>query len=384
MIPDSRRRAGLVLLGLVVAAVGCRRTPPAPPAPPPPKVTVVHPVPQQVQPYREYTGYLDAVETVSIRSRVRGFLQKVHFKEGSVVKKGDLLYEIDPREFRAAVERAQADQSKAETQVELTRAEEDRARGLVQTRAITEEEFQTRVAARKSAEASVRQAKAAVRVSQLDLDFTRIEAPLAGRISRTLVTEGNLVGFNEPTLLTTIVSTGSLYVYFDAPERDMVEAERETLGGKAETPAETAATLRVELGVSTEDGYPHAGAIDFRENKVDIGTGTIRIRGKIEDPAPILYPGLYARVRVPKGPARAMVVIPEAALQTGQAGRFVLTVTADDTVEPRPVTVGPKVAGGLAIEAGLTPADRVIVVGMQKARPGGPVAPHAPEAAAKR
>lgn len=404
MIPATWTRLILVF-GLGLSALGCRREKPPPAAPPPPAVSVARPVPYAVQAYYEYNGNLDAIESVQITARVKGFLLDIHFREGAEVKQGDLLFKIDPRDHQATVKKAEADQLKAVAELKRARSDENRVKSLRGSGSVTEEEFAQRVAARETADAVVKQAEAAVEAAKLELSYTEIHSPIDGQISRTRVTRGNLVGQGDPTLLTTIVSMDPLYVYFDVPERDLVEYQRMLLkapptGGTPSAP--------VEVGVATEVGYPHKGLVDFRENRVDIGTGTVRIRGRIPNPrvppanARLLYPGLFARVRVPAGTPRPLPAIPEDALMTGQEGQFVYVLDGNNVVQKRTVTVGPQVfkaltiegepawtlvadGGGksqpvlsvVAIERGLTPEDRVVVNGLTKARPGAPVAPEA-------
>ncbi len=389
---------------------------------PPPVVTVAEPVLYPVQHYLEYNGFLDAVETVQIKARVKGFLKEIHFKEGDEVSKDDLLYKIDPREYEAGVAKSKADieKSKADilnskAQISLAESELERykraAAGGVASKS-DQDKAQAQLAASQAqldtATANVSAAEASLEMAKLDLEYTTIKAPISGRISRTQVTKGNLVGQNESTLLTTIVSMDPLYVYFDIPERDLVEYRKRFRpkgeDGRNATP--------VEVAVATEQGFPHVGAINFRENRVETGTGTIRIRGQIPNPhvhpgERVLYPGLYARVRIPIGDADPQPVIPEEALMTGQEGRFVYVLTPENMVEKRSVTVGPQVwalpppgatrgpswvlASGkpadktgpssipvqsiVAIEKGLKAGERIIVVGLQKARPGAPVTP---------
>jgi len=360
-------------LAFLIAPLGCQQARQTPPPPPPPEVTVANPVSREVQNFREFTGYLEAVETANIRARVRGFLQKVHFKEGSEVNRGDLLYEIDPREFEAAAAKSTADLSKANAELARAQADEDRGRVLVRTMAISEEEFQQRVATRKSAQASVSQAEAALRIAKLDLEFTKITAPISGRISRTQVTEGNLVGFNDPTLLTTIVRMDPIFVTFDVPEANAVEWERRSREEKL--PTATDRTIPLEIGVARETGFPHPGVIDFRENRVDTGSGTIRLRGVLDNKDRVLFPGLFARVRVPRGPLQKQLCIPEVALMADQAGRFIFVVAPDNTVRRQNVTVGGRIGDLTAIETGVNADDVVIINGLQKARPGGQVKP---------
>jgi len=404
---------------------GCKKNAATPPAMPPPKVTVARPVSQLVQAYHEYNGHLEAVESVEIRARVKGLLKEIHFVEGEEVEATAPLYKIDPREYLTAVARATADLAKATAEIDnwkaqiklaetelgrltrlpvgsVTQSEIDKARAMVE---VNVAQLAVAVASKESSAASLQTAT-------IQLGYTDIRAPIAGRISRTLVTKGNLVGQDQTTLLTTIVSVDPVYVYFDAPERDLSKYQRTF----REKDGQGEATL--EVGITNEVGYPHRGKIDFRENKVDPGTGTIRLRGRVPNPgtaaARQLYPGQYARVRVLGGAPEPRLVIPEEALMTGQEGRFVYVLGTGDVVEKRTVTVGARIwqalASGevgepawvlsnpnpsppanddakgpaplrlpvrsvMAIEKGLKPDDRIIVVGLQRARPGAPVAP---------
>lgn len=411
---------------LPIIGLGCQPTKAPPTAPPPPAVSVAHPGTAVVQNYHEYNGYLDAVEMVEVRARVKGYLDEVLFKEGDEIKAGDRLYVIDPREYASAVAksksdiaRAEADMANARAQIKLAQSEFDRIRKLSESGSISANELEraeATLSANKAqldvATANKGSAEAALRSSELQLSYTDIRAPISGRISRTLVTKGNLVGQTDSTLLTTIVSVEPLFVYFDVPERDLIEYQRSIKTDS--TVASSPTSARVEVGVATEIGYPHVGHIDFRENRVNTGTGTVRIRGRIPNPmvppnnARLLYPGLFSRVRVPAGPPQSRLVLPEDALMTGQEGRFVYVVGPDNVVAKRTVTVGPVVwrstsnsaeaaegwnlaaaksgADGkasppssarsvVAIESGLKESDRVIVNGLQRSRPGAPVSP---------
>jgi multidrug efflux system membrane fusion protein len=415
----TRQLAALFAPALILA--GCRPGTPQQSAPPPPTVTVARPATYPVQNYNLYNGYLDAVEMVEIRARVKGFMDEVLFKEGDEVAAGTPLYKIDPREYASAVAkskadiaRAVADQANAKAQVQLAEAELGRLRGLGANASRSEvDKAEATLAANKAqvdvATANKGSAEAALRTAELQLGYTDIKAPIAGRISRTLVTAGNLVGQTDATLLTTIVRLDPLYVYFDAPERDLVEYVQ---GVGALGTAQQAGTRALTVGVATEDSYPHAGEIDFRENRVDTGTGTVKLRGRLPNPKGgggerALYPGLFARVRVPVGPPADRPVIPEEALMTGQEGRFVYVIGPENKVLKRTVKVGTTVwrapppndkaprwqlttdkAGKdgkvpppgavrsvVAIEDGLKADDVVIVNGLQKARPGTPVTP---------
>lgn len=439
----ARGWSGCVWFVLAIGvAAGCGRAKPVPPAPPPPLVTVVQPVEYPVQKFQYYNGYFDAIESVEIRARVKGILTEIKFKEGEEVRgprpeegfEGTPLYAIDRREYETAVARAQAELERAKgeilnwkAQIKLAEAELERLKRAMGATSQTEldraqatlEIDQAQLAV---AEAEKDAAEAALRTARIQLGYTDIRAPIDGRINRTLVTRGNLVGQIEPTLLTTIVSVDELFVYFDAPERDLITYLREA--SRRQLPDPTSGQLEFAVGVETEVGYPHPGYIDFRENRVDPGTGTVRIRGRVKNPPVppynkrLLYPGLYARVRVPAGPAEKQLVLPEEALQSGQEGRFVYVVAPDGTVAKRVVTVGETVwrsppaeatsaarwtvlnprseaiaaagagAGSgpgdgahpppssfpllavVAIEKGLHPAEHVIINGVQRVRPG--------------
>ncbi len=406
------------LLALAVAGCQSERKPPG--APPPPVVTIIEPVETLVQDYYEYNGYLEAVESVQIQARVEGFLNEVRFTEGDEVKKDDPLYLIDPREFMSAVAKSKSDIAKAvadmenaKAQIALAEAELSRLK-QAGTGASSKSEIdkaEATLAANKAqlsvAIANKGSAEAAERTAQLKLSYTDIRSPINGRISRTLVTPGNLVGQKDATLLTTIVSLDPMYVYFDVPERDVVAYQR--LLQKADVKT---TSIPVEVAVGNEDGFPHIGTLDFQENRVETGTGTVRLRGVLKNP-PVpprnvraLYPGLYCRVRVPVGPPKKLLAIPEDALSTGQEGRFVFVIGPENMVQKRTVTVGSQVwrmnpddqAPGwtmtnpkpnpeskaptsapvrsvVAITDGLKAGDRIIAIGLLRARPGAPVAP---------
>lgn len=370
------RRLGLSSLFAVVAvglAVGCQGSKPPLKTPPPPKVTVALPIRMDVQKYGEYTGYLESVQRVEIVARVRGFLEKVLFQEGTEVEQGAPLYEIDPREYKAAVDRAEAELDRAKSDLRKATSEEERAYRLRKTSAISEEEYISRQVSREMAKAAVEQADAALERAKLDLSFTTIKAPISGRISRTLVTPGNLVGYNEPTLLTTIVSVDPIYVVFDVPERNVVEYDR--LARKKGLPRPSDGKIPVEVGVTTEEGYPHHGVIDFRENRIDIGTGTVRVRGRIPNTERMLSSGLFAHVRVPQDSPQSRLTLPEAAILSDQRGRYVWVVKPDNSVEYRAIKLGQRLDGRVAIEEGIAQEDWVIVNGVQRARPGAKVDP---------
>lgn len=370
MLPISCR-ARLFCIALVL--VGCQRQPNTSPKFVPPRVTVTYPVQKELVDYKNFTGRIEAMETVEVRTRVRGFLVRILFQEGSQVKKNELLYEIDPRTFEADVARAEAEVRRLAAELQLAISEADRATRLLKSGALTAEEHQQRITTRETTAAQLKQAEAVLANSQLELSFTNIYSPIDGRIGRTLVTVGNLVGYSEPTLLTTIVKLQPIYVYFEVPERDFLEYQtmmrEEGIGGATDR------TIPVYVGLDTEDGYPHQGVVDFRDSRVDSGTGTLEVRGELPNTNLMLIPGLYARVRVPIGRPRQHLLVPEEAVQVDQRGQYVLVVGADKRVEYRPVQTGATHDHLVVIEQGLKPGNQVVINGLQRARPGSTVEP---------
>jgi len=356
-------------LGIVIAVMGCQRSAQVN-KPLPPEVVVATPTVRSEPVYREYTGRLEAKELVQVRVRVRGTVERVAFEEGGWVQAGQLLYEIDPREYAAIVAQAQARVQQTRADFEQARREAERAEQL-RLRGpafISDEEYRAKITSRETKEAAWRQAEAELELAKLNLSFTRITAPISGRISRTLVTPGNLVGFQEPTLLTTIVRMDPLYVVFYIPERDwLVWREAYRTGGQSPPEAPLA------IALENETGYPHRGVIRFEDNRFDASTGTILLRGEIPNPQGRLLPGLFCRVQLPLRPAEPRVFVQEKALAADFQGRYVLIVNEEGQVAMRRVRVGTTRDGWALIEEGLQGTEQVIVEGQQFARPGFPV-----------
>lgn len=380
-------RACFFLLA-TAAFTGCRNAAGPPPAPPTPKVTVSQPITKSVTEYGEYTGNLEAVQRVEIRPRVKGRIDKVHFKEGTEIREGTLLYEIDPSEYevardqaKAALDRAVADKGRADAEQEKAQAALDRATRLRGGGGVSQEEYEQAVmmsktgrAATSQSVAAVEQAKQALAAAELNLKYTKIHAPISGRVSRTLVTEGNLVGYGgEPNLLTIMVDLDPIHVFFDVPEREAIRYEHRAKDQGL--PLWSSGKIPVEVAVETETGYPHAGVINFRDPKFEPGTGTIRLRGVLPNSDRKLSSGMFARVRFPLGPPKDRLMVPQGAVLSDQRGRYVLVVGADNVVEHRGVTLGPQHGSLVAVEQGLKADEWVVVNGVQKARPRAPVEP---------
>jgi RND family efflux transporter MFP subunit len=357
----------------------CRRAEPV--AAPPPKVTVSQPIVREVIEWDEYTGRLESTESVEVRARVNGYLQSVHFRDGQVVKKGDLLFIIDPRPYQAEVDRVTAELQLAQARLELAKSDYARAQKLLQFRAISEEEADTRAATERQAQQSVEAARANVKAAKLNLEFTRVTAPITGRISRKLVTEGNLIngGTAEATLLTTIVSMDPIYVYFEADERSYLKYAR--LSNNRKSPASRDTRNPVYLALADEKGFSRRGYVDFVDNRLDSKTGTMTGRAVFSNADLSLTPGLFGRVRLQGSSRYEAVLIPDEAIGSDQAQKFVLLLNGDNTVEHRAVQLGPVIHGFRVIREGLKADDWLVVSGMQRARPGLKVAPEKREAA---
>jgi RND family efflux transporter MFP subunit len=368
------------------SSLGCQREPPAVASLPPPQVSVAAPLEREVVDFDEYTGRMAAVEEVEVRARVRGYLIKVNFTEGAEVKQGDVLFEIDPRPFQAELDAAKG--QVAQWEAKLARAEADVVRNerLLPKGAASQKDLDTAIAERGEARAAIQSARAAVERAALDVEFTKVTAPISGRVSRAYVTKGNLVnaGGGETTLLTTIVAMDPIYVYFDVDERAALQyqqATREQAGGNNQPANVREAKIPVQLGLATEAGFSHEGVIDFIDNRVDPQTGTIRVRGVFANADRVFTPGLFARVRIPVGDKYQAVLVPDRAIGTDQGQKYLLAVNDKNVVEYRAVKLGRLHDGLRVIQEGVKPGEVVIVNGIQRARPGLTVTPERTEIA---
>jgi RND family efflux transporter MFP subunit len=381
------------LSGLLLLMTACNQQQPTAAPPPPPKVTVSQPINREVVEWEEYTGRLEAVESVEVRARVNGYLQSIHFKNGATVKQGDLLFVIDPRPYQAELERAKADLALANVKLERTGKDLGRAQLLVRSRAVSEEEVDTRVSDQRQAQESVQSARAMVNAAQLNVEFTQVRAPISGRISRNLVSVGNLIngGTTQSTLLTTIVSLDPIYCYFEADERSYLKGIRQLRNGDRTNGR--ASKQPVYVALADEENFPHQGSIDFLDNRLDQNTGTITARAVLPNPDLLLAPGLFARVRMPAGDKYKALMLPPEAVGSDLSQQFVFVVDAQNLAQYRKVTPGPIIDGLRVIRDGLQPDDWVIVKGVQRAKTGAKVdpikqdsagAPSSPPAAAER
>jgi multidrug efflux system membrane fusion protein len=336
---------------------------------------VSQPVLREVIEWDEYTGRLEAAQSVDVRARVSGYLQSVHFTDGASVEKGVLLFVIDPRPYQAELNRAKAALEQAIAQSERARKDFARAQQLIKTRAISQEEFDTRAADQRQAEEAIQAARAAVEAARLNVEFTQVRAPISGRISREFVTVGNLIngGTADSTLLTRIISLDPIYCYFDVDERSYLKYSRLWREDNGTDPRE--ANVPVYLGLTDERGFPHRGDLDFIDNRLDPNTGTMIGRAVFPNPNQRLIPGLFARIRLPGSSQYEALLLPDEAIGTDQTQRFAFVVDDQHTVEYRRVVLGPMIDGLRVIRDGLNTADWVIVNGMQRVRAGAKVDP---------
>jgi multidrug efflux system membrane fusion protein len=370
---ERLRKTHMVAVAMVSAVLilaGCRKN--APPGAQPPVVSTLAPLSREIVEWDEYIGRLEAPETVEIRARVSGYLDKVHFKEGKEVKRGDLLFTIDPRPYQAEYDHADAEYQRAISQAALAKNDFERAKRLISTKAISEEDYDTKAKTYASGQAAVRSAKAATDLAKLNLEFTQIRAPVDGRISRALVTEGNLVSGGVSgagaSLLTTLVSLDPLYCYADADERAILKYIRLSKEGKRESARDK--EIPAEMELADETGFPHKGHMDFVDNRVDPNTGTLRGRGVFSNADHSLSPGFFARIRIPGSGKYPALLIPDRALGSDQAQKFVYVVNSEKKIEFRPVMIGPMIDGLRVVKEGLKPAEQIIVEGLMRVRPG--------------
>jgi len=363
------------LLAALVGLSGCKSEATTAQQAPAPQVSVASALERDVTEWDEFTGRLEAVESVEVRPRVTGYIESVNFTEGSTVKKGDLLFVIDPRPYQAELSKAEAELARAVARSELAVADEGRSAKLLDIKAVSREEYDSRINATREAKADVAAARAAVDSAKLNLEFTRITAPISGRVSKAAVTAGNLVtgGSNTAALLTTVVSLDPMYVTFEGDEQ--IYLKYNELSRRGERSSSRDAANPVLMGLANENGYPHHGAMVFVDNQVDPRTGTIRARASFENKDGFLTPGLFARVKLLGHNSYRAVLVDDRAIGTDQSQKFVYVIDAQNKVTYRPVAVGRLNDGLRIVEKGLQPGETVVVNGLQRVRPGVVVAP---------
>ncbi len=379
-IPASRfhTRLLLMLFGVGALAAGFHYVPQAFAAESPaetaaamplPQVTVAPVEQQTVVDHRELLGRVDARETVEVRPRVSGHIDEVRLQAGQIVEKGEVLFQIDPRWYQAQADLATAAVERAKVRVSIAESEAKRTASLVSARAVSIEESETRNSRLAEARTELQSAEAALATAKLDLEHTVIRSPIRGKVSRALVTAGNLVSGNPggATLLTTVVSTGDVYVYADVDETTSLNFDRLRREGQI---ASADGKVIVEMQVGDEEGFPHRGYIESADNRVDAATGTLVYRMVFPNPEEKLVPGLFARVRLPVSSPTPALMVSERAIGTNQSQKFVLTVTGDNTVAYRTVKLGPVLNGKRIIREGIQNGDRVIVNGLQRVTAG--------------
>jgi multidrug efflux system membrane fusion protein len=383
----------VVVLGSMLFAAqilaGCDSKPTTGSAPPPPPVTVARPLQKTITEWDEYTGRFTAVESVDVRARVSGFIDSIHFNEGQIVKQGDLLFVIDPRPYRLAVEQAEADVERAKAKLEIASLDVQRGTPLIRSQTLTEREFDTRKSTERDAAGQVASAEAAVKQAELNLEWTEVRAPIGGRISDKRVDAGNLItgGATGATLLTVIVSIDPIHFVFDGSEADFLRYVRLAAAGGRPSSRDVQNPVSVRLADETE--YKHQGRMNFVDNVLNPKTGTIRGRAVFDNKDGLLTPGFFGRLRLFGGEHEALLV-PDAAVASDQSSKIVFTVADDGTVGTKLIELGPMVDGLRVIRSGLAPSDRIVIDGLQRARPGqkvtaqdGKIEAAAPAAAAK-
>ncbi|MBC8087162.1 MAG: efflux RND transporter periplasmic adaptor subunit [Phycisphaerae bacterium] len=367
-------KASAVAILASVVSSGCAANA-APPPPAPPAVTVAEAIERTTDDFQEFTGRLEAVDVVEVRPRVAGLLQRVAFREGTEVRVGAVLFTIDPRPYQAELNRAKAELERVKSRALLAHSEVERSRNLVEKQAISREEFDVRVNAEREVAASISAAEAAVETAALNLEWTEVRAPITGRIGRANVTEGNLVQAGAPaaTLLTTIVSLDSIFVYFDADERAFLKYGDQSRSDSRQNLRN--GKFVVQMALADDNGFTHAGRVDFVDNQLDANTGTIRARAVFSNASRSFAPGMFARVRLLSGAEHKVVLIRDDAVGTDQDRKFVFVLTDKNTIEYRVVQLGRITDGLRSVTSGVATGEKIVVNGLQRVQPGASVTP---------
>lgn len=363
-------KLSIPLAALILAACARNEAAEAPAAPPPVQASKV--ILKSVTEFDEFTGRFEAVDRVEVRPRVSGYVTATRFAQGHEVKKGDILYVIDSRPYQATFKHAQAELTRAKTQLALAKSEGERAARLVAARAISQEEFDARISGNEQAAANLQAAEAALESAALDLSFTEVRAPISGLVGRAEITAGNLVAAGQ-TLLTTVVSIDPIYVSFDGDEQVYLKNVGQELRGEVKSSRDS--HNPVWAGLADEQGHPHEGVMVFLDNELDPTTGTIHARGLFKNADRRFTPGMFARVKLVGSAKYDALLINDSAIGTDQSVKFVLRVGADNKIEYVPVKLGPVIDGLRVVREGLKVNDVIVVKGLQQVRPGMPVTP---------
>jgi RND family efflux transporter MFP subunit len=351
--------AALLMLSL---ASGCSKPGPAGGPPGAPPVSVAPAVQRTVTDIEEFTGRLEAPRSVEVRPRIGGTIDKVHFRDGQRVAQGAMLFTIDPKPFQAELSRAQSQLTSARSRAALATSDLARAKKLLDSKAVSAQEFDQLTSGAATSGADIAAAEAAVRVAQLNLGYTSVRAPMAGQLSRAIITEGNLV--NDQSVLTTLVATEKVYAYFDGSEQTFLRLRKGDPGQRL-----------VHMGLADERGFPHEGKVDFIDNQLNPQTGSIRMRAVFDNPKGEFTPGLFTRIQLAGGAAYSAVLTPERAISTDQSKKLVFVIGEGNVAQPREVQLGTLIDGMRVVTSGLKAGDLVVVEGLQRVRPGAPVQP---------
>src|SRR6478752_886939 len=341
--------------------------------PPPPKVEVAQPAQRSITRYLEATGNTAPIKNVDLVARVQGFLQSINYQDGTFVKQGTTLFTIEPETYKLKLEQSQSAEAGMEASMKQAEADYKRQSDLVQKQAVSQATLDTSTAARENAQANLQQAQVNTKIAAVNYGYTNVTAPFDGIVSAHLVSIGELVGVSSPTQLATIVAFDPIYVNFNVNEQDVLRIREEAR--RRGMTAEDLKSLPVEIGLQTESGFPHKGKLDYASPTLNQSTGTLAVRGVLPNPDRVLLPGYFVRVRVPFDEQKDALLVPDVALGTDQAGRYLLVVNAENVVEQRKVQVGQSEGGLRVIEAGLKPDDRVVTAGLLRAIPGQKVDP---------
>jgi RND family efflux transporter MFP subunit len=366
--PAGRTAAAALALALLA---GCDQNTFQPP--PPPKVDVALPIQRAITRYLDATGNTAPIKSVDLVARVQGFLESINYQDGTFVKEGTTLFTIEPETYKLKLDQAQAAEAGSQASVKQAEADFRRQSDLVARQAVSQATLDTSTSTRDNAQANLQQAKANTRIAEVNYGYTKIAAPFDGFVTAHLISVGELVGASSPTQLATIVALDPIYVNFTVNEQDVLRIRAEA-ARRGITTAELR-QLPIEIALQTEDGYPHAGKLDYVAPTINQSTGTLAVRGIVPNPNRVLLPGYFVRVRVPYDQQDDALLVPDTALGSDQGGRYLLVVNGDDVVEQRKVQAGPLDSGLRVIESGLKPDDRIVVAGLLRVIPGQKVDP---------